>query len=253
MALYGLITIAHQNASMHIPFRTKYIRSIQERWNEPKRFALQNLVERGIIPLYIQDGGVSTEEIASWGWSTTFPYIKLPISRQAKKRAYFDFVVPHPQRKEALDFVRLLTRKGHEFGFSVTRIDPFTSTVRGGFGKSNPPYKGKRFPFSVGAESRLEILLPFLPDKLLVQAHEERIHQLQYYFKGLDTRHIPLLHHSLTSIIRVEAGNWGYVELDVFVYGCAQDAGMQNEWDTNRAWEAANRELERCGLPTELI
>jgi hypothetical protein len=48
--------------------------------------------------------------------------------------------------------------------------------------------------------------------------------------------------------VRVEAGHWGYVELDHFVLGAVQDVGMEVRWVGDVCEQRAMEEIERCGL-----
>jgi len=127
------------------------------------------------------------------------------------------------------------------------------------------------FPLSVGAESSCEVLLPFLPDGTVESAHpnNDQIAGLGDYIKegeGTEGRpRVPLLHWSSWAVVRVEAAHWGYIELDNYVLGAVQDAGMGVTYKRDicgkkavvvevAAWERdvcekkTKEEIERCGL-----
>jgi hypothetical protein len=93
------------------PFDRSTFNSCQERFQDRQRYALQRLVETGIIPVYIYDGGISMDKLNDWGLQWTFPWIKLPWFVQAKRRAYFEFIIPVCHRTE---FVQMcLVLNGH--------------------------------------------------------------------------------------------------------------------------------------------
>jgi hypothetical protein len=55
---------------------------------------LRRLLELGVIPPFIQDGGINTHRVnfTRFGWTTRFPWVKVPIYQQGKRRAYFEFL-----------------------------------------------------------------------------------------------------------------------------------------------------------------
>jgi len=207
------------------------------------------LLEKGIIPLFIQDGGISTEETTR-SWSTTFPFIKLSSFEQAKRRACFEFLVPHPRRKHALRFHDILGKNIWNYGVQV-RMSSQTEGS-GAIGSWEQPYESESFTLSVGAESVLQSILPLLPDKPLKTTRSKTVDGLGWYLKDGDAGNIPLLHHTLLCIVRIEAVHWGPAELDSFVLGCAEKAGMKYDWPADVAQREAARELERRGLVTKV-
>ncbi|RAR05419.1 hypothetical protein DDE82_003886 [Stemphylium lycopersici] len=252
--LYGLLALAQENEPMPTPWAPRYLRSMQQRLQAPRRrWALRELLEKGIIPLYIQDGGVCTRQTASWGVRPTFPFVTLPRYRQTKSRAYFDFAVPHYEEELVRQFVMLLCRNEAGHGVEYCRFDPGPKLRRPGKGKPPcAPYKGPGFPLSVGAEAVVESLLPFCPDRVVERAHEGCC-PLEWYLKGDAAETIPLLHYVSLCIVRVESGHWGHVELDNCVLNCAQDVGMEDLWPLHKAQRRATRELERLGLAIDQL
>ncbi|EDU49640.1 hypothetical protein PtrSN002B_008559 [Pyrenophora tritici-repentis] len=258
--LYGLLGMAFEDETMYTPIRREYIRSIQKRFKQ--RPQLRMLLEKGIVPLFIQDGGVSTIQTRYWSWNTEFPYVKLAYFEQAKRRACFEFILPHPRRKNAVQFEKNLSESKWDYG--VQRRECLQDQRRDSIGSESnlaAPYPG--VPLSVGAESALEPLLPIMPDKPLNTERSEIVNGLRWYMKNGDSEGIPLLYFTELCIIRVEAGHWGPAELDSFVLGCAEEADMQYRWRADEVRKQAIRELgkprftndvvEREGLTNEVV
>ena len=208
--------------------------------------------------------------------SSTFPWVMLPRWQQSKKRGFFEFLIPHPERVEVKALLRLLGQNKMNYTVSWRSHNPKggktrtrTSTTTGFNDVGQPEY----FPLSVGAESSCEVLLPFLPDEEVESAHpnNDQIAGLGDYIKegeGTEGRpRVPLLHWSSWAVVRVEAAHWGYIELDNYVLGAVQDAGMGVTYKREicgktkkmvvkevAAWERrvcekkALEEIERCGL-----
>jgi hypothetical protein len=97
-ALYGLVRLSFDNNWTDIRTPFTWQKSILRIWHQPNRPWLGRLLAMGIIPLTIQDGGISTYRVpanrfltwksgaANWfGW---------PMYVQSKKRACFEFIVP---------------------------------------------------------------------------------------------------------------------------------------------------------------
>jgi hypothetical protein len=184
-------------------------------------------LEKGIIPLSISDGGISTSLTKALHFESTFPYIRLPAYQQVKSRAYFDFLVVHPEEKRRAKFLQLVCENRHKYGVSVCDAhEDIPYDVE--YAEENPPYRGNAYPLSVGAEAVLEPLLPFLKDRV-VRTGEE-LGPLGGYFKDGNTRSVPLLHHAPTLVVRIESCHWGWVELDQFVNGCAEKARLGSLW-----------------------
>ncbi|RMZ68371.1 hypothetical protein GMOD_00009996 [Pyrenophora seminiperda CCB06] len=253
MTLYGLIGMAYEDETMYTPFRRQYIRSIQQRYQLPTRSQLRMLLETGIIPLFIQDGGISTEQRRHWCWSSTFPFIKLSRFEQAKRRACFEFLIPRPERPEVARFFKILGYNQWRYGVQMRTCNQIHNreTVDA-WEEPAGPYDNTSFPLSIGAESTLEPMLPILPDKPLDMARSDTINGLEWYVKDNITRTLPLLHFWDVCIFRVEAGHWGPAELDSFILGCAEKAGLNYRWPVDVARRKAIKELERRGLATKV-
>jgi hypothetical protein len=254
--LYGLISMSLEHNQVPTPFDHAYFSSCQERYQDPKRYALQRLVEKGIIPVYIQDGGISTDKLSSWGLKWGFPWLTIPWYVQSKRRAYFDFIVPDCTRSQVVHMCTILNRDNqHKYAYSYRKILTEHGTEKkyvygDGIGAGRP-YTGPKFPLAVGAWSPFEVFLPFLSDKVLVSAEDNDVlHAWEYVVKGyLDA--VPLLHHVNTMVVRIEAGHWGHVELDAFVLNAAQEAKVTTLFPIQEVWKDAERELERCGISYE--
>ncbi|KAG9187105.1 hypothetical protein G6011_04976 [Alternaria panax] len=265
--LYGLIALAHENdiEPQHTPFRTEYISTIQARLKRPPRWALRRLLERGIIPLRINDGGVSTTCTQTWGLAPTFPYMTISLYQQTKSRASLEFLIPHPEQTGVAHLINMLGRNRMSYGISTRTHSPLSQKSQTATASNvrNQPRSGPGFPLSLGAQSTCEVLLPFLPDRHVVHGQGTRIDRLDAYLKsGPDTEarqdgrprpdlqmaRVPLLHYSSWIIVRVEAPHWGYVELDNWVLGAVEESGMEDRWMRSVCQGHAVEELGQCGL-----
>ncbi|EFQ96084.1 hypothetical protein P3342_012393 [Pyrenophora teres f. teres] len=241
--------MAYEDKSMYTPIRRECIQSIQQRFKE--RPQLRMLLEKGIVPLFIQDGGVSTMQTRFWSWSTEFPFIKLAYFEQAKRRACFEFLLPHPKRKRAVRFHKLLGQNNWGYGIQLRACNQVLhKELIGRWSYPAAPYPD--VPLSVGAESALEPMLPLLPDKPLDAGRLNTVDGLQWYLKNNESASIPLLHYTDVCIFRVEAGHWGPAELDSFVLACAEKAGMQYRFPVDLMRNQAIKTLERNGLATKV-
>ena len=81
-------------------------------------------------------------------------------------------------------------------------------------------------------------------------AGDEKVGYVRKYIRDRHADTVPLLKMTSTIVIRVEAGHWGYVELDNLVLCAAQEARLPTAFPIHATWEAAERELRRCGIPT---
>ena len=265
--LYGLIALAHEReiAPQHTPFRTEYISTIQARYKRPQRWALKLLLERGVIPLRINDGGVATTCTQTWSLTSTFPYITIPLYQQTKNRAYFEFLISHPERAEVTRLINILGQNRMGYGISTQTYSSVTqkSQTSTASNERNRPKSGPGFPLSIGAQSMCEALLPLLPDGHISRARGTHVDRLDSYLKpGPDTEgkqddwmqpdvrmaRAPLLCHSSWAIVRLEAPHWGYVELDNFVLGAVEESRIEDRWVRAVCEGCAMKELERFGL-----
>lgn len=261
--LYGLIRLSNDNQWPHTPLWL--YKEIQHHWHDPDRPWLKRLLALGIIPLFIQDGGTNTHytNYTGFGWKKDFPYFTTPKWQQGKRRAFFEFLVPYPSGSAKMrQFVEsIINNRGEEEigDDEVVRDNSYAVVLResppdrGGqirYSERNRPAPEDR-PLEVGAKSALKPLLPFMTDEVLRKGYGVRINCLSAFMRGFHPEKIPLLRHAPTEIIRVEAYHYGACELDAFVFGLAQQAGLEVQWPEERCREAALMELEQCGLPVD--
>ncbi|KAH6865391.1 hypothetical protein BKA58DRAFT_365138 [Alternaria rosae] len=211
-----------------------------------QRWTLRRLLERGVIPLRIQDGGVSTSVTRTWGVTSPFPWLVLPRWRQTKERGFFEFLIPHPERVQVKRLIRLLSRNKMNYRVECRMVE--SSVLHRECHSPIEPLPS--FPLSVGADSNCEALLPFLSDGEVESAHGTRIAWLDDYVKedSAGRPRAPLLRWSSWAVVRVEAAHWGYGELDCYVLGAVQDSGMEVAWVGDVCERKAVEEIERCGL-----
>lgn len=242
----GLLYFALQRKSVHTPFRPQNYKTVLERWHQVGRSAPHELLERGIIPLAIHDGGLATEQIRGWAVTKEFPWVGLPLYQQAKTRAFIEFLVPYPDQGPTRSFLEQLENNRDEYGVLMRDDTSVRSSRR------NRPIFADHHPLMMGAEAVVEAALPFMPDKLL-KTHHERVSHLEYFVKeGQVEDRMPLLQQTKWMLVRVEARHWGRLQgrsqLDCWVGRYAQSAGMERLWVSNETMDATDRELERCGL-----
>jgi hypothetical protein len=261
--LFGLIRLSNDNEWRHTPFW--YYKDIQLQWHHPDRPWLKRLLALGIIPLFIQDGGIDTyhTHYSQFSRTKTFPYFTTPRWQQGKRRAFFDFLIPHPggsvKMHQFVDSV-INNRSEADIGDNpVVRDNSYAVTIRdsppdrGGsilYSEQNHPAPEDR-PFEVGAKSVLKLFLPFMSDEDLKKEYGVWANCLSYYMRSFRPESVPLLRHAPIKIVRVESYHYGACELDAFVFGLAQEAGLEVEWPEGRCREAALTELEQCGLPVD--
>jgi hypothetical protein len=260
--LYGLMWLSNRRQWNFTPFWLG--KNVQRHWHLQNRPWLSQLLGMGVIPLFIQDGGMDMHRVNYTGFRfiTRFPYLKTPIYQQGKRRAYFEFLVPFPygsaKRAALLESV-VNNRADEEMGNERFRED-FKYGVTMRFG---PPDYGRIFvaednspalknqPLEVGAQCMFKPLLPLKPDGVLKSSYGKHANTLAFFMRNNDPGKVPLLQNAETVLVRVEAQHYGPCELDAFVFGLAQKAGLEIEWPERRCRKAALRELRRCGLPTE--
>ncbi|KAH7381464.1 hypothetical protein DE146DRAFT_598489, partial [Phaeosphaeria sp. MPI-PUGE-AT-0046c] len=263
-ALYGLFRIAHQDNWRQTPFWQH--RVIQEHWNQPHRPWLRRLLAMGIMPLYMQDGGIDLHHVnfTRFGWKKEFPYFALPRYQQAKQRAYIEFVVPYRSIDARMEeFIqRLIDNRVEDALFShdnfavLLRYSPPTRGGRLFYSGKTPPLP-EDWPFTIGAQSRIKWLLPFLPDKVLKKGMPNEILEgnkdigpsLALYVKGPNAAKVTLLERTKSVLIRVEAQHYGICELGTYLYSVAREVGLTVQWPEEDCQRAAEEELARCALP----
>lgn len=226
--LYQLLLSAYDSNTLPAPFCEEQTKSIQDRWNQHNRVAPKRLVQRGIIPLVIHDGELTTEQVRPWGWTSEFPYVKLPIHRQAKTRAYFEFLLPYPDDVKRKAFLGMLVNNKDSCDV-VVRFERPSLKSSGQVLTRSPPSR-KNSPLSIGAEAFVEVLLPFKSDEILNMPSTGESLDFARYMRGREAERVPLLFHSKLALVRIESRDWGHVELDEMVYHFAQDAQLEDHW-----------------------
>ncbi|KAF2847443.1 hypothetical protein T440DRAFT_191416 [Plenodomus tracheiphilus IPT5] len=260
-AFYGLLYQCFRVQSSHHPFVPSYWNTVQKRWNDGDRKpAMKALLERGIIPLVIHDGGLNTETVREFSWMKKYPWIRLPVYRQAKSRAYFEFAVPVYDDQAKQQFIQLLENNNRGFAVSI-RYKPRTSTARPDIvqAEANPPRVEDWQPLIMGAESVIEALLPFMPDKLIKRGGQ--VAWLDHYVQQNDCRYmtrvdqktplqhkLPCLFYSNVALVRIESQHWGHVKLERLVLKYAQSAKLEREFKWRTIREPLLNVLERCDV-----
>ncbi|KAH5247014.1 hypothetical protein HBI72_171460 [Parastagonospora nodorum] len=258
-ALYGLLRLSYDNKWGKDRNAWVLSRSLHAIWHDAQRPYLGRLLAMGVIPLSIHDGGVRTERYEGWKvtWERGWPRVQWPMYVQARRRACFEFMVVRAEEDEARGrFVSdLVTRvvegeagRDERYGVTMREAPPHPGMIR--YSWYNRPAK-EEVAMQVGARSAVPALLPFLKDEVLEKGYGERANSLSVFVHNNDPGTIPLLELSSTKIVRVEAMHYGACELDSFVFGMAQDAGLEVIWPERMCREAALAEMRECGLPTE--
>ncbi|PSN75180.1 hypothetical protein BS50DRAFT_643853 [Corynespora cassiicola Philippines] len=215
----------------------------------PDKSYLQRLLRRGIIPLELQDGGVSTQRASPPSYALNLGLATLHIPRwlQSKKRAYFTFLVPYPEgydraplplhdsgRRTFID--ALLNDAEKRYGAVVRHLGRRTVQSRPG-----PPH----LALEVGAEAPLEVLLPFLPDRVVRMGLGGEVGPVgECVREGVGVP--PLLERGEVAVVRVEARHFGKKRLDEWVYGLVEKVPLI--WTGGEIAEATGQWLERNGV-----
>tara|TARA_R110002003_G_scaffold3_13_gene67 strand:+ start:12865 stop:13584 length:720 start_codon:yes stop_codon:yes gene_type:complete len=225
---------------------------------------MKRLLAMGVIPLYIQDGGMEQSRVnfTGFGRSEQFPYFTWPRFHQSKKRAYFEFLVPYPRESQKrMEFLQEIIQnrvqddvvneqvvRDNSYGVTVRFSPPDRGAIY--YSIDNPPCPEER-PFEVGTQSAMEPLVPFKRDEVLRKGYAQRCHTIAYFIQALDPSKVPLLRHADTILVRLEAKHYGLYEVDHFVFSIAQDVGLPVQWPEVQCREAAVEELNRCRLPVD--
>ena len=245
-ALYGLLSMTFDGYLESTPFRDEHVASIRGPWQQVHRVALRRLLQRGIIPLSIYDGGLSTHEIRGWGWQNN--RLILPLYRRATTRAYFEFLIPSPNGPKRQKFLQILLHNDREYGVSMRCGESSWNISGTSLSARTTAYHCVDRPFSVGAVSIIKWLLPFMPVAELEQSEKYRLHELSWFFRGQEAQNVPLLHYNASILVRVESNHWGHEELDQLVCHVSQDAKLNDNWLMEETELAARAELETCGI-----
>jgi len=259
--LYGLIGLANDNKwTDNNPF-WGYPR-VYPVWQAHNRPWCKRLLALGIIPLFVQDGGMSTYRVplTGWRWSRYFPFFKWPRYAQGKKRAYMEFLVPYPDEGRMAEFLDELwdNRQVREemvceqktFGVVARYGPPDNGRIE--VSRLNPPL-GAHIPLEVGASSWFEPLLPFKWDRALKKGFGNDVSSFSHYVRDGDLLRVPLLKYVPHVVVRLEAKHFGPQELDHFVFAIAQENGLHVKWPGVYCREMALAEINRWGLSPNVL
>lgn len=233
--------------------------------------ALQKLVRMGMYPLFIQDGGLRTIEeekggLGPWGgWSCS-------LWKQSKKRAVFEIAVPRARgweiEEEAITSAKEKERRRRDdkyirFVFHLSQSKKLRRAarwrvtvsaqrrVRGQNGAlrltaiSSKARSDDGVLWETGAKSWIRALLPFKGDRVLrigarIDAMWGTVANWLVGTRLLTDIHVP--------VVRIEAPDMQYVELDKEVLLIAQESGLDTDWDET----LANFELRKAYRRAEL-
>ncbi|KAF2679712.1 hypothetical protein K458DRAFT_393559 [Lentithecium fluviatile CBS 122367] len=213
------------------PWKAKPDKSLKS-WPE-KRY-LRRLIHMGIVPLYIQDGGLDTRrekapELADEGIG-----IKLPKYVQSKRRAYFEFLVPqargyskpeyqweNPRTTPFKQFIHALLTNRHSYIVNVSASGTDFAI------DSSHPANTRTSPLEVGATSCMEALIPFKSDRILQPAKGQAKQTIDEF---MEPGFAPLLETKGCPVVRVEVPDYRKRKLDEWVYGMAQQCGLGMVW-----------------------
>ncbi|KAH9876501.1 hypothetical protein J1614_003632 [Plenodomus biglobosus] len=249
-AFFGLLlhTLAVQSA--HHPFAPLYFATVQQRWADAnRRDAIRGLLERGVVPLVIHDWGLETTRVRAFSWVKRFPWVRVPVYRQAVSRAYIEFAVPNCEGERQRDFIGMIKKNNRGLQVSLLRKgagqEDRPRVIRA---TANPPVSEGWQPLMMGAESAVEALLPFLPDRLIKRYAE--VTQLKfflddwYYVEHVEgenvlKKRLPCLHNAQVTQVCVESKLWSPARLEQFVFNYAISAGLERSF----SWSHMDRAL----------
>ncbi|KAL5434721.1 hypothetical protein PMIN06_011298 [Paraphaeosphaeria minitans] len=256
------------------PWRGRNARSLRDKQDKA---ALQKLVRMGIYPLFIQDGGLRTTEVRKgglgpWGgWTCR-------LWKQSKKRAVFEFAVPRARgwivqdeavmdakekarRKTDDDYIQFVYHlchsknlrraarwrvavSGQEWVRGQDRLLGLTQRQS----KAEPDHS---VPWEMGATSSIRAFLPFKGDRILrVGVKIDRIWGIVANWL-VDTRLLTTIH---VPVVRIEAPDSQYIELDKEILLIAQESGLDTDWDETLANFELRKAYRRAELdPVELL
>lgn len=246
-AVYGLLHRAYRDEIPYAPIRADALATIQARFKQPSR-SLERLLDRGVIPVRIHDGNVSTVKLRSFHINSTFPFIQLPLFRQAKTRAFFEFLLPHPHIRHQMEFLEMI-RKKHDLKVVIEKTPSRLSMLDTGRSKSMSiagALGGSRNRVvSVGAESFFGWIVPFKKDLVLEIVNDDNPESMLDLPEVLeqDARmlyDVPLAH------VRIESERWDRREWDAFILDCTQKAGLPTIWTQQNTHRAALEVIDEC-------
>lgn len=250
--LFGLYDLCILGVLPFSAWKEKTRRSIRA-WYE-KRY-LRRLTLMGILPLYIQDGGLDTRKKGEL--ESDHPS-KFPQYVQSKKRAYFEFLVPKArgftigsskfagQDMAYRVFVRRLFENRHGYRVCVSgELDGWETVC------SDPPPDPDQ-PLEVGAESSVELMLPFKRDQVIQPGKGKDGQELTEFY---EPDSCPLLETVRCPLVRIEAPHHERIRLDEWVYGVAQEVGLERVWKEGLLHSHVSTWIKECGLelPDHLV
>ncbi|CBX96176.1 hypothetical protein IAQ61_001349 [Plenodomus lingam] len=257
---YGLLLQTFQVESKHHPFNPWYLNTVQKRWNDESRGdAIRGLLERGIIPLVIHDGGLETTQARTWSWLERFPWVQLPVYRQAMSRAYIEFAVPNCDEKKQREFIHLIENNDRDLQVSLMINRPRQKDRPTVFkATANPQICKEWQPLMMGAESAVEAFLPFMPDTVIKRYAE--VMQLKYFLKdwyywehienkSALKKRLPCLYHAHVAQVRVESKLWTPMQLERFVFNYARAATLDRDYRWHRINRAMYGALKARDIP----
>ncbi|KAK7185760.1 hypothetical protein PSPO01_08010 [Paraphaeosphaeria sporulosa] len=249
-------------------WRGRNARSLRDKEDKS---ALQKLVRMGIFPLFIQDGGLRTTEVRKgglgpWGWWTC------RLWKQSKKCGVFEFVVPRARgwmiQEEAVTDAKEKARRRMDdnyiqFVYHLCRSKNLRRAARWRVAVSGQEWVGgedrpleltvhwskaepdRSVPWEMGATSCIRAFLPFKGDRILRKG--ARIDRLWGTVADwlMGTRLLTTIH---VPVVRIEAPDSQYIELDKEILLIAQESGLDEDWDET----LANFELRKAYRRAEL-
>ncbi|KAI8931581.1 hypothetical protein NX059_011235 [Plenodomus lindquistii] len=256
---FGLVMQTLKSANKNHPFTPESFQTVQKcSDDEARSAAIYGLLERGIIPLAIHDGGLETTQIGPASWSIMFPFYRWPRFRQAKSRAYMEIAFPCDE-ENGKKLIAALVNKREDLMVSISLKDQGASKSSEKYGRADrkswwPSQKVWR-PLIMGAEGPVEALLPFMPDKL-IEMHR-RIQPLRDYLNGLEWKapghadalmgaKVPFLFKRRVLSVRLESKTWGGNQLEQFVYECVEAEKRILKW--RKIARSTCKALEECGV-----
>ena len=232
MAFFGLCDLYILGIMPTGPWKAGARKSITA-WNE-KRY-LRRLVHMGIVPLAIQDGGIGTRQETKLEVIEEWPYIKPPKHVRSQRRPYFEFLVPMAKGCNAPQdqWRDARTRSFHQFVHSLLdNHHGFFVTVAHAGDRVSLQHT-YRLPHiqpvrEMGASSWSRLILPFKTDRTLQPAKDPHALRVPDLVRpGVS----PLLDTHGCPLVRIEGSHFSKRRLDEWVYGMAQESGLDRVWN----------------------
>jgi hypothetical protein len=266
IAFFGFVDLYILGVLPNGPYRTRAHRSLSA-WKE-KRY-LRRLVHMGIMPLSIQEGGEKTYKARAAEGTEDWPYIKLPRYVHSLQRATFEFCVPmgkgyelrqdrwhNQQARPFREFLRRILSIATQYDLLVTISTEHGDLVFVNWSHELSAYKHVR---EIGKTSWTPWLLPFRSERVLQGPSNG---DEQYISDFMRPELVPLLEaherpkSQKSPIVRIEAMNPRMKRLDAWVYGIAQESGLDRIWDEGVMHAHASKWVHETGtveLPEYVI